>query len=321
MFKRLNQHIYISILGITAILITIMIAVCVFMVGNMMTTYYVNMANLKIESSVTRNQNYINSILTNSNNVANNQEIIDEILSPSGKTFTSMLNNFCNYAMSTDAITIYTTDGRIYSSSGISDIPSLTELQNDTELQEFFAGSKKDTILIRTEHIPSVYNNQSYSKENGIFSCCTKIEYDNKVIGYAIADILAQNVYSFFDWSNDDYFNTSIPIIKYEDSYLPYKNNYNYLNDFKNANQSQVRTFDGAYLIVPYNSEFYGGELSVAIPLASLYTNITLMTITLSAIGIFLVFLVHLISTMLSNNVDKRLSRLYMRMNKEGYKL
>lgn len=319
MFKRMNNNIYISLLSTASLLVTIIITLSVIMVSDIVSANYIDMAEQKLERSISRSKNYVDSVLLTAGNIASDASLVSELVSPRGMTFTSMLNNSCNYATKTDAITVYAADGRILSSSGISDIPTLDILDTDPYIHDFFTDARSEYISMRTDAIAGIYGNAPYDTAAGMITCCKKIYNGDEVVGYVFSDIFPSNVYEYFDWSAEEYFAESIPFINRGDGYLPYGGNSSYADEFEAASYASRRTSDGRYLIIPSNRNFFGCAVSVAVPLYPLYGNVAVIGAMLAATGIAILVGVHFAAKALANSIDKRLKRIHDRMDSEGF--
>lgn len=318
MFKRMNHRIYISLLSTAALLVTVIVTLSVLMVSDIISANYIEMAAQKLERSISRGKNYVESALLTAGYIASDASLIAELTAPSGQSFTAMLDNCCEFAMKTDAVTVYATDGRVYTSSGVADVPTLTELDADAYLHDFFTDVRGEDISMRTHAVARIYRGAAYDASRGIISCCKKVYRDGEVVGYIFSDIFPAGVYRYFDWSDEKYFSDSLPVIRQNGRILPYGRNGEYEADFAEARYARRKTADGRYLIMPGNRNFFGGSVSVAVPLAPLYDRVGSIGLLLSLVGIGVLTGAHFAAKVLAGSIDRRLTRLQGRMEKEG---
>ena len=128
MFSKTGKRIYATLMIISAALIILIILPSIFMFTDMLTKTFETTARRKLDRSFSSSRTYVDSILSVTDNLAYNPEIINTVSGRQSGTLTSVLDGARTYSQYINAITVYGTDGRIYTSSGVLDPPVLQDL-------------------------------------------------------------------------------------------------------------------------------------------------------------------------------------------------
>lgn len=320
MFKRMNRHIYQSILLISGLLILLVIAFTMTMITNMVYQTFYSMAEEKMERNISDCELYISSALTSTYNLAQDEELISELDHPSGNSLTKKLDNLCNYSLKIDGATAYSLDGSIYTSSKIGEVPPLEELAQDEGIKDFFASDAESFISVRRKKVAKIYNDNSYPENYGIITCCHKVYKDEKVIGYLFADILPASLYQNFDYSSDNYFHGTVCFIASENDYLESNNNLRLKNYYAEA---KTKNLSGnlKYLFIQKESNLIGTTITCAFPLAGIAKTVCLIFGVLLILALVLLFIIRIIGRRFSNQVTNRLDNLLLKMTQDKNKI
>lgn len=289
------------------------------MVSNMLFNTYTSLANQKLERSISASKNYIHSVMLSVHNLSLNNIIVSDYKN-NGATITNMLDNACSYAKKVNAISVYYLSGEVFTSTGISSVPTLQDLRQNERINDFLVLENSDYISLRVDSIIGNYFQAPYDQSKGMVSCCQKIyNIAGEVIGYIFADIFPSNLYNYFDYGEDSGFHKSIPIMQFDEKYFKYEENSNYLDDFTKNQKDSFKSSDGKLLIIPSQNNFFGGKITVAVPLFSVQTTIIDIIFSMVIAAFIIILVVHFITKTIAESMNKRLVKLLDKMENEGF--
>jgi hypothetical protein len=205
MFRRLSFRIVIITLA-TISICTILIGLFSFQWAKrtvqsefkeVASNYYRNSGELLVQ--------YMNYIEESAKVMLNNPTIVREIRLPKVSTeLPPVLDNLAaSQNLKQAGVSIYKTDGTVYSLGRMSNMPSFQTLQQDGRIRSFTDNSAlKSTWLFRNKENVGHDNANSYSS-NGTLSYFLKTFDDNgSLLGMMIIDLDANNIFDFFSTDN-----------------------------------------------------------------------------------------------------------------------
>lgn len=319
MFDKIRRNIYMSLMLTVILLILVLEAVSCVLVSNTLYKTYLSTASQKLDRSISGCKNYVKSVLMSAVNLTFDNDVITELNSGTGKPITATLDNACNYALKISGITVYSLNsGRIYTSSTLAQPPTLSELKSNNALNDFFLYDNEEFVSLRNNNIAKFYSNSPYDPEYGIVSCCAKVFFEGKVIGYVFADIFPSTLYSYFDFSTEPDFEGGKPFISFKDGFFDFNDNDLLLNDFYRTVSSEYKSSDGKYLILKNSRNFFGGSVQLAIPLRSVTLSITKTLLLIILTGFAAIIIIHFITLKSAKNVNNRLEKLLNKMENDA---
>ena len=312
MFTKTRNRIYRTLLLIAAILIALILVPSIAVFSGMFRNTYGSMAKNKLDRSISAGRMYIDSIMSTTDNLALDPAIIGVLDGTQTVSLTAVLDAACAYSHYINAITVYGTDGKIYTSSGVLNPPSAQDLRQKVDIAEFFADEEaNEYVSLRTSCIIKAYSNVPYDEQLGIISCCRKVFSDSgEVIGYIFSDVFPQSLFEYFNFAGDPRLSGSIAIVLFDGG--------NFMSEHTpDAEKYLTATTDsvvGGKLIVSSIRNFYGGTIRIAVPIAPLNISIALISCILSLCGAVLLCATHFIARETANSVTERLNGLLLRM-------
>lgn len=223
MFKNLYRKIYLPILLIAVALILFVDVFAIALQSNTLKTAHRAMGEKRIARAMDSFELYISSAAAFTYNLSLDSDIIAKLNSPDAKSINDKLNTVCNYSLKMDAVSLYSLDGTVYTSSTVTQTPSLDELKTDPTIGAFLNGEYDSAVSMRTSHIADIYNNVVYPDKMGVISVCQKV-YDGGVVkGVIFTDILPANLYDYV--FAEGQFKEAIAFIYTENGYFEYNDN------------------------------------------------------------------------------------------------
>lgn len=311
MFKKTQKRIYATLMTITAVLIVLIITPSLIAFTGMFYNAFRTTARNRLDRSLSSCRIFIDSVMSTTDNLAYNTAILETVKGERTGSITSILDDTCTYSLSINAITVYSADGKIYTSSGVINPPTIDDLRQIQDLAEFIDdGEAADYVSLRTSQIIKVYDNAPYDENSGIVSCCRKI-YDTsgEVAGYIFSDIFPETLFGYFNYA-DSNLKDCIAMITFSGGYFSSENSYateNYLT----ATANSIR---GNRLIVSSTRNFYGGSVRLAVSVSPLYGSIALISCILLLCGSALMVLTHFIAKKNALRVAGKLDTLLIKM-------
>lgn len=312
MFDKIRAKIYRTIMIIAAILIALMIIPSMAVFSGMFYNTFQSMAKNKLDRSLSASRIFIDSIMSTTDNLAINPIIIDTLNGTRMGSLASLLDNACAYSLEISAITVYGTDGKLYTSSGVINPPTVEDLKTHRDIADFFAdGKASEYVSLRTSHIIKSYDNIPYDEQAGIVSCCRKVYGENgRVIGYIFSDIMPPKLFAYFSFNNDARLKNSIAMVTFDGGYL--------ISEKTDYAQSYLITATDTVvkkrLVISSIRNFYGGTVRVAVPVSPLYEDIAIILSIFIICGGILLTVTHFIAKSNADRVTERLNGLLDKM-------
>lgn len=312
MFTKTRKRIYRTLTIIAAILVVSMIVPTVWMFSGMFFHTYQSMASNKLDRSISAARIYIDSIMSTTENLALNPALTEALTNDDGDPLTDVLDATRSYSQYINALTVYDTDGRIFTSSGTINPPTLDELRLNGGIAAFFAdGEAEEYLSLRTSAMCSAYDNSPYDSRAGIISCCKKVYGPAGVEGYIFADLFPKNLFDYFTYSDDSRLSGSIAVIKFDGGYLA-SGDMDGMQTFLNAQGGSV---SGGRLTITAMRNFYGCTLRLSVPLSPVYSTIAVIAAILVSTGGILLYAAHLVAGAVARSVTSRLNCLLIKMS------
>ena len=307
MFKKHYRSIYLPIVLIAVTLILFIDIFSIIMLTETLRDAYNGIDQKRISRALDSCELYISSVVASAYNLSLDNELIQELASPTGKPLINKLNNTCNYSLKINAVCAYSTNGAVYTSSQVTNVPTLDELKRVEEIKNFIDGNETAAISLRTEYIADIYNNTSYPDKMGVITCCRKVFDGETVVGWIFADILPSNLYGIL-FSNGK-FNNAVAFILSDEVFFDYNDNslqQHLLTDKHNGYFKYDAVSDGGlFSITVFNStKDYNSKLTVLISI-------------LLSVSAVLVAGVHFAAMLTAKSVTKRLDKLSLKMNQQ----
>lgn len=309
-----GKKIYATLMIIAAVLIALIITPSILMFSGMFYNTYESMAKNKLDRSISAGRMHIDSIMSTTEKLALNPVIAEALSGNRTDSLTSVLDGARTYSIYINAITVYGTDGKIHTSSGVISPPTIGELCNRPDISDFFADDEADDyVSLRSSEIIKAYDYTPYDENNGIISCCRKVyAADGSLCGYIFSDVFPKSLFAYFGSEDDQRLKNSVAMVAFNGGYLVSEGSD---NDDKYLN-APADTIVAGRLIVSSIRNFYGGTVRLAVPVSPLYTNITLIAAAITACGGILITATHFIASATARSVTGRLNRLLVKMNR-----
>lgn len=318
MFRKTQTKIYRTLMLTAALFIILLIVPSVLIFTNMIYTTYETMAKKKLERSFYSCRNFIDSVMTSTENLTYDAAVIETVSGTRDGSLAAVLDAACNYSLTINAIAVYDLNGNVYTSSGVAGAPTLDELCENEGIADFVADrDAADFVSIRNSQIAKIYGGTNYDDSLGIVSCLYKIYNADGLAGYAVSDVFPSALFGFFSYPNDAYFKNSVAMISYADGHLISDANYAYAEALESAIGSLSVTRQNGHIVVPGTRNFYGGMICIAVPLNAFYGTVAMLTGILLTLGGALMAAVHFIAKKNSVTVAARLDELYGKMERD----
>lgn len=196
--------------------------------SNTLKAAYRSMGEKRIARAMDSYELYISSAMAFTYNLSLNDDIIEKLNSPDAKPINDTLNTVCNYPLKMDAVSLYSLDGAIYTSSTVTRPPTLDELKSDPVINAFLSSEDTNAVSMRTSHVAAIYNNVVYPEKKGVISVCQKV-YDGDVVkGVIFTDILPANLYEYI--FAEGQFKEAIAFIYTDNGHFEYNDNSSQVN-------------------------------------------------------------------------------------------
>lgn len=313
MFYKTKKRIYGNIMLIAAVLIILMIAPSILMFSDMLYNTYESMAKNRLDRSLSSGRFFIDSVMTTTENIALNPQVGDMLSGTKTSSLTSILDSACTYSLYINAITVYGTDGKIYTSSQAMNPPAIAELKNIQGIAEFIDDTDAvEYVSLRNSGIIKAYEGTPYDERSGIISCCRKIYgADGNVTGYVFSDIFPKTIFEYFDYSGDVRLKNCVAMISFDGGYFtsdPTKASENFLNAYPGTRTDN-------HLIIAGTRNFYGGAIRIAVPLTPLHGDIAVISSAVIICGLCLLTAAHFAAAAIARSFTKRLQCLFDKMS------
>lgn len=318
MFKKLRRHIYLCLMIISFLMAGATVILSVGITAGSLWSTYETIAADSLKRNVDSCSMYISSVQISAADVARNARVTSELVNNEGISLAQTLDDACNFAMQITAITVYSLDGRTYTSSGINDIPAYDALAEIQGFQEFMDSGENSLFSVRTDVIAKIYNRNAYSQSKGIITCFEKIFDENgDVLGIVAADILPEALYDILSASDSGSKAGGLSLISLGGTYLLASGNSAYASEMASLSSSNTVSSDGKYIYVLADESMYGCTVTNAVKLSPLYKDIAVEAALIIATGIIVEVCVHFVLRAMSRRMTSRLDRLYCKMEKD----
>lgn len=308
MFIKLYRKIYCSLFFICLALVAVFDVLAVVVELSTLTDTYRTMGQARIDRIVNSCRLYIRSVETTTESLSADASLIAELSSPTGASMTNKLDDTCNYSLRINAITAYALDGTMYSSSKISEAPSLAAFYEIEEIADFLQGDEDFYLSLRTHTIANIYNNSLYPREMGVITCCRKVYDGERIVGYLFTDILPVNLYAYVN--SDGQIDDAVPFITFSSGYFSYEGN---------ALQEELLGIQKPSGYFRYSEQINEGLSVVIFESKSGYTAQCLILCGVTAAcTVLLVVLLHLLASKTAKSVTNRLDKFLHRMQSEN---
>ncbi len=199
MFRKLSRNIYLPVFLIALFLILFVDIFSAVMITKTLQSTFVSVGKSRVSRALDSCELYINSVSASTYNLSQSGVLIEELTNSRDVSLTSLLDNTCNYSLNMNGVCAYSAGGKVYTSSGISAVPSLEELRGCEGISAFLAGDADSFISFRTTCIADIYGNVSYPDKMGVITCCQRVRGEKgETVGYLFADVLPSNLYDLF---------------------------------------------------------------------------------------------------------------------------
>lgn len=308
MFIKLYRKIYYSLFLICLALIAVFDVLAVVAEISTLSDAYHTMGQARVERIVNSCRLYIRSVEATTENLSSDTTLIAELSSPKGISLTNKLDDTCNYSLKINAITAYALDGTLYSSSKVSEVPSLSDLYRVEEIAEFLQGDDDSYLSLRTNTIANIFNTLLYPKEMGVITCCRKVFDGDRVVGYLFTDILPSNLYAYV--YGDTQIDDAIPFITFANGFFSYENNSSHKQLLENTTTAGYFRFseqieEGISIVIFESNRSYLTQIFTLCGLLAIFT-------------ILLIILLHILAKNTAKSVTNRLDRFLNRMQSEN---
>ena len=304
MFKNLYRKIYLPILLISLVLILFIDTFAIVLQADTLNDSYRSNGERTIARALDSFKLYISSAAAFTYNLSLDEEIIAKLVTPDAKSITAKLDTVCNYSLKMDAAALYAVDGTAYTSSTITQIPSLDELKTTPEISEFILGEQSSAISMRTQNLAGVYYNLPYPAASGVITCCQKVYDGETVVGYIFTDILPANLYGYI--FAEGQFKNAIAFISANGNYFEYAGN--------SAHSALLKSDDSAYF--KYSKKTSDGLFTITVFDSKHDYNMQVLKLALIMIGVSVALIVFVViaSRLTAKSVTSRLDGLAQKM-------
>lgn len=311
MFKKTEKRIYATLMIIASVLIVLIITPSLIAFTGMFYNVFRTSAKNRLDRSISSCRVFLDSVMSTTDTLAYNQTVQNAVTNGSSGGIVAVLDSACTYSLTINAITVYGLDGKIYTSSGVINPPSIEELRTRQDIAEFIDDSEAvDFVSLRTTAIIRVYGNVPYDEDSGIISCCRKIfGADGRAVGYIFSDVFPETLFSYFDYSDDNNLKDCVSMINFDGG--------RFISSPENAETyltAPSNTISGNRLIVSSARNFYGGSVRLAVSIAPLYSSIAIISAVLLLCGAGLLTATHFIARKNALTVAERLENLLTKM-------
>lgn len=304
MFKNLYRKIYLPILLISLALILFVDTFAIVLQANTLNDSYRSNGERRIARALDSFKLYISSAAAFTYNLSLDEEIINKLVTPDAKSITGKLDTVCNYSLKMDAAALYAMDGTVYTSSTVTQIPSLDELKTTPEISDFIVGNESSAISMRTRNLAGVYYNIPYPASSGVITCCQKVYDGETIVGYIFTDILPANLYDYI--FAEGQFKKAIAFISANGNYFEYAGNSAHADLLKSNDSSYFKytekTSDGLFTITVFDSKH------------DYNMQVLKLALIMTGVSVALIIFVIIASRLTAKSVTSRLDGLAQKM-------
>ncbi len=224
MFRKLFRNIYLPIVLLAFTLIVFVDVFSVVMVTKTLSSAFFSVGRKRVSRALDSCELYINSVSASTYNLSQNGTLIEQLAGGADASLTSLLDDTCNYSLKMNGVCAYSESGKIYTSSGVSQVPALEELRQNAGIAAFLEGDAESFTSFRTECVADIYNNVAYPDEMGVITSCRKVFGETgETVGYIFADILPSNLYDLI--LEREQFEDAVAFLSFGEQYFAYGGN------------------------------------------------------------------------------------------------
>lgn len=311
MFNKLNKRIFRSIFWIAFVFVAVMSLVSAYVIISSFYSTYCSMLGSNVKQAALDCENYFQSVSNFAKSTAQRTETVEALTEGKTENVSRLLNTLSNSSTEITGAILYGVDGRVFYSAGVGDVPTLSEVLQDTQLQEFFRGEGASCVSIRNSAMPKVYNTYPYDPANGIVSIVYKVYSEEVVVGYLFADILPSQLFAnklTIGYDNADVTLHSGEVIISSQAEGVY---------YEPAELGVVLTKDLGHFVV--TTQFNGSDrLIVSVSNTEFWQRCTIVIVVLLLADIICVFVVWVVARRIASRVTTPLNQLHARMQNEN---
>ena len=326
MFKSLSRMILLS-LSFTIVLCFTLVAVITYAIVKQ--NVYEN--NLKLTLQYASQQNkkcqlYMKLIEETSRLVVNNLNSNGTFMDFSNyETVARLLDGMIATNANIASLSLYTGNEAIYTTSNISNPPTLAELAENNSISDFRESSETILWMVRRNTLTGFYTSLKPELYTGFYTMITKL-YDSRkqLLGYLLIDTNISSVFSFYNTEDSDYLNVGGAFILAADgSFLSASYNRSIPSAVLDA--VKVKPFAGKeeaylvqdeYLIVFKRLSPAEDRIAVVFDLEALYSKLRFLKAIFLLVFLFVSALCFFMFRLLTSSVTRPLTSLYIKMQK-----
>ncbi len=318
MFNETGKRIYRNLMTIAAILIILIIIPSISIFLGMSFNTSQSIARNKLDRSISAGRIYIDSIMSTTENLAGNSVIVQTLDGTRTGSLTSVLDSARTYSLYINAITVYAADGAYYTSSGVTNPPSLDALAAREDIGDFIAdGDAEEYISLRTSGIIKAYDGTPYDERSGIISCCRKVYSGDGVVGYIFADVFPESLFEYFSFTGDKLLSGSVAILSFDGG--------SFASAGLASTDKYIAAHNGSivgnFMVISNMRNFYGATVRMVVPLRQMILNSLAVCGAILLAGAAMMIATHFVAAATSRYVTGRLDRLLNKMTLSSERL
>lgn len=312
--------------------LNIVIILCIVLAGILAYTIvkksiYDNYIKLSLQYSAQQQQKcqlYMKLIEETSTMVANNLNV-DSGLKGYGnyESVAKVLDGVIKANTSIAALSLYTDSDAIYTSSSISNPPTLADLCKSETIRHFLSSSDTTLWLIRRDTMDGFYTTSRADRYAGVYTMIAKV-YDpqNKLLGYLLIDTSVNAVFSFFHTDgNASIAVNSAYILANDESFIaaPYNKVLNkpVLGEIQQKMELQVPDsyfIRGKYLTIFQKLSASDDQIAIVYTLDAILGKLVFVKTFLAVFSLFFIGLCFFMIRLISSSISQPLTSLYRKM-------
>ena len=196
MFRKLYKNIFNSLFWLAFAFVVLLSAVSGIVVLRNLYNVYDSLSESSVRQATMDGNNTLASVVNFARSTAQNSEVVLSLTENKTDNVSKVLATLVNSSSEIAGAILYGEQGQLFYSSGVGDVPTLSQLRQNAQLNEFFQSDNAYAILLRDEAMPSVYNQVSYDTSQGVISCVCKVYDEQSTVGYLFADVLPQSLFA-----------------------------------------------------------------------------------------------------------------------------
>ncbi|PYI55553.1 cache domain-containing protein [Paenibacillus flagellatus] len=322
MFKRLSRRIVlITLLSVSAFTVAIGFF-SYYWAKRTVLSEFIAVSTNYFQSSNDLLAQYLNYTGETAKMIANNPNVAGAVEKPHVSSEVSPLLDSLAYGMNTDirGISLYKTDGTIYSLSGMSNLPSLEQLRQEEPIRRFIESAEPKSMWIsRYKHLSSYYNYRYGA--NGTFSYLLKWTDDRGAVsGIMVIDLDANRLFGFFQTDNSIFVQNRLYMLRDGDNLIRSSPG-DQAESLDPDDLGQLTGSEGKFVsadggrLILYNTIMDSNTKIVAsIPLKQSISHLSAMKGAVVLLALFSCIGAALLAAMLRTSIVRPLSQLYVKM-------